>query len=110
MFCHNCGFKIKDPELTECPKCSFILSPGLSSGNNKGEEGLFQEIENILNNDELSELHESSGVEEDPEDKDPFELDFETVNQNDQETEVNKEKHFAERAVTSEEMPDTEHL
>ena len=110
MFCHNCGFEIKNQDLTECPECSCILSSGLSSGNNQGKEGIFQDIENILNNDELSELRESSGIEEDPEDKDPFELDFETVNQNDQETEVNKEKHFAERAVTSEEMPGTEHL
>ena len=110
MFCHNCGFEIKNQDLTACPECSCILSPGLSSSNNKGKEGIFQDIENILNNDELSELRESSGIEEDPEDKDPFELDFETVNQNDQETEVNKEKHFAERAVTSEEMPGTEHL
>ena len=110
MFCHNCGFEIKNQELTECPECSCILSSGLSSSNNQGKEGIFQDIENILNNDELSELRESSGIEEDPEDKDPFELDFETVNQNDQETEVNKEKHFAERAVTSEEMPGTEHL
>ena len=110
MFCHNCGFEIKNQDLTECPECSCILSSGLSSGNNQGKEGIFQDIENILNNDELSELRESSGIEEDPEDKDPFELDFETVNQNDQETEVNKEKHFAERAVTSEEMPGTEYL
>ncbi len=110
MFCHNCGFEIKNQDLTECPECSCILSSGLSSGNNQGKEGIFQDIENILNNDELSELRESSGIEEDPEDKDPFELDFKTVNQNDQETEVNKEKHFAERAVTSEEMPGTEHL
>jgi cell division septation protein DedD len=110
MFCHNCGFEIKNQDLTECPECSYILPPGLSSSNNKGKEGIFKDIENTLNNDELSELRESSGIEEDPEDKDPFELDFETVNQNDQKTEVNKEKHFAERAVTSEEMPDTEHL
>ena len=110
MFCHNCGFEIKNQDLTECPECSCILSPGLSSSNNKGKEGIFQDIDNILNNDELSEQRESTGVKEDPEDKDPFELDFETVNQNDKETIVNKEKHFAERAVTSEEMPGTEHL
>ena len=75
MFCHNCGFKIKDPELTECPECSFILSPGLSSGNNQEKEGIFQDIENILNNDELSELYESTATEKNPEEKDPFGLD-----------------------------------
>ncbi|GAH27229.1 unnamed protein product, partial [marine sediment metagenome] len=64
MFCHDCGFKIKDQDLTECPECSCIISSGLSSGNNPGKEGIFQDIENILNNDELSELRESSGVEE----------------------------------------------
>jgi len=109
MFCHNCGFEIKDQGLTECPECSCILSPGLSSGNNQEKEGVFQDIENILNNDELSELHESGGVEEDPENKDPFDRDVEPVNQNGQETETNKGKHFAKRAFTSEEMPGTEH-
>ncbi|UCE94623.1 MAG: SPOR domain-containing protein [Flavobacteriaceae bacterium] len=109
MFCHNCGFEIKDQELSECPECNCILFLGLSSCNNHEKEEMFQDIENILNNDELSELHESSGVEEGSEDKDPFALDFETVNQNDQETAANKEIYFAKRAVTIEEMPGTEH-
>ena len=86
MFCHNCGFKTKDQKLTKCPECSCCLSFGLSSGSNQGKEEIFQDIENILNNAELSELNESTDVAEDPEKEDPFDLDFETVNQDEQKT------------------------
>jgi len=86
MFCHNCGFEIKDQKLTKCPECNCFLSVELSSGNNQETEAIFQDIENILNNAELSELNESTDVAEDPEEEDPFDLDFETVNQDEQKT------------------------
>jgi cell division septation protein DedD len=110
MFCHDCDFEIKDPELTECPKCRCILSTGLSSNINQEKEETFQDIINILNNDELSELYKSAAAEKNPQREDPFDLDLETMNQNDHGTRANKENHFEKRASTSVEMPGTENF
>jgi len=92
MFCHNCGFEINDQKLTECPECSSILSSSLSYRDNQEKEEIFQDIENILSNDEFSELYENTATEKDPEKEGPFDLDFATVCQDDPITKANNGK------------------
>lgn len=109
MYCHNCGFEINEQKSATCPKCSGFISTELSTDNNPEKEEIFQDIEYILNNDELSELYKDTAEDDPLEREDPFDLDFYSVNQNDSEIASTKENQVKERAFTSKEIPEAEH-